>query len=414
MLQAQSKQPWSIFLLHPSDYLTDHEPHGDGLVAFGFIKELARRGHRLHVAARNISLCSKLPENVTLHLLPRRIRVGLLDRLEYMVRARMLFQRLQRTESIQLIHQMNPVFAGLSLAMAGAGVPLVLGTIVPRWPKDPDAIAERHPFAGKFLTAAKDFIVALQQKHATLLLLTSHAAENRLPNPDEVREKVMFVPHGIDTQLFSPATVKRVNAPPVILYLANLQKRKGIYTLIESFSEVVKTIPRCRLRIVGTGPEAASVSRYVNTFACRGQIDFIGSVPREKVVDHLRDCSVYCLPSYGEPYGMTVAEAMSCGVPVVATDAGGIPHMVPEGGGRLVRPGDAKQLASTLIEVLSDESLQRSMGEVNRQHAVNSLSWGHAGDRLELGYRTAFSRYNAPQSSHVRAITDHSAGEVPQ
>src|SRR5436853_7708698 len=125
MTQMPASKPRSIFLLHPSDYLTDHEPHGDGLTAFGFIRELAQRGYRLHVAARQVSLRSQLPANVTLHIIPKRIRVPLLDRVEYMVRVRMLFRRLQHTEPVQLIHQMNPVFAGLSLALAGTGVPVV-------------------------------------------------------------------------------------------------------------------------------------------------------------------------------------------------------------------------------------------------------------------------------------------------
>jgi L-malate glycosyltransferase len=416
MTHAPTGQPRNIFLLHPSDFLTDHEPHGDGLIAFGFIRELARRGYRLHVAARKYSLRTPLPPNVIFHKLPIRIRMPLLDRLEFMIRVRALFKRLQREESIQLIHQMNPVFTGLSLALTGTGTPLVLGTIVPRWPNDPDSLASRHPLLRRLLRTIKNLIVSLQQKQASALLLTSPAAMNRIPRPSQVQHKVMFVPHGIDTDLFSPARAGKSSEQPLtILFLANLQKRKGIFVLLEAFAEVVKTLPNCRLRIVGAGPEATAVAEHVSTLTCSSQIELVGNVSREQVGGFFQECSVYCLPSFGEPYGASVVEAMSCGAPVVVTAAGGFPYLVPDGGGRFVPPGDASALASALIEILKDEKLQRSMGLVNREYAVASLGWNTAVDRLELAYRTVFSRQNlARPASQEALLAEPSTNELRQ
>ena len=412
MNQISSGPLRSIFLLHPSDYLTDHESHGDGLTAYGFIHELAQRGYRLHIAARKISLRSKLPANVTLHLIRSRVRLPLLDRLEYMVRTRLLFRRLQRTEPVELIHQMNPVFAGLSLAMVGTGVPVVLGTIVPRWPKDPDSIASRHPRVGKILEKIKNSIVSWQQKAATILLLTSPAAENRLPHPEKMRAKTTFVPHGIDTESFSPMTKRNVTAP-TILFLANLQKRKGIFTLLDAFLEVSAAVPNCRLKIVGGGTEAKAVAAYVETMPCHNQIELVGNVARDRVVGFLHECTVYCLPSFGEPYGASVAEAMSCGTPVVVTKAGGFPYLVPEAGGRFVSPGNARELATSLVEVLNNQGLQRSMGAENRRHAIASLSWARVVDRLELAYRTALSQHNLQQRKTPQEfMSGSSAGEL--
>jgi len=330
-----------------------------------------------------------------------------------MVRTRLLFRRLQRTEPVELIHQMNPVFAGLSLAMVGVDVPVVLGTIVPKWPKDPDSIASRHPWVGKILEKIKNGIVSLQQKAATALLLTSPAAENRLPHPEKMRSKAILVPHGIDTESFSPVTERKVVTPPTILFLANLQKRKGIFTLLDAFLEVSVAVPDCRLKIVGGGTEAKAVAAYVETMPCRNQIELVGNVARDRVVGFLHECTVYCLPSFGEPYGASVAEAMSCGTPVVVTKAGGFPYLVPEAGGRFVSPGNARELATSLVEVLNNQDLQRSMGAANREHAVASLSWGRVGDRLELAYRTALSQHNLQQrKTRQEFISGSSAGEL--
>ena len=405
----RTEQPRNIFVLHPSDFLTDHESHGDGLTAFGFISELAQRGYQLHVAAREYSLRSALPPNVILYKVPVWIRVPLVDRLEYMIRARALFKQLRRTKEFHLIHQMNPVFAGLSLALAGCRTPIVLGTIVPRWPNDPDSLAMRHPMAGKILQTVKNLVVRLQQKCATALLLTSPAAVNRLPRPEAVMHKVRYLPHGIDTDLFFPAPAAPGPKPPKVLFLANLQSRKGIFVLLEAFQKVAMAVPNSRLCIVGSGPQESVVAKYVGAMACRDRIELVGNVGRDRVADFLRDCSAYCLPSLGEPYGATVVEAMSCGLPVVATAAGGIPFLVPEDGGRLVPPGDPQALAEALIEVLTSPELQRSMGIVNRRHTIANLSWKTAVDKLELAYRAAFSHFQIPLQSAREAIVAQSS-----
>src|SRR6266536_4924657 len=133
----------NIFVAHCSDLLTDHLPHGDGLVAYGFISSLARRGHRLHVAAQRVELRGPLPDNVTVHPIVLKHSRGMLARLEYMRRLRRLLRDLRASCQFDLIHQMNPVFTGVSLALAGSGLPLVLGTYVGRWPEDPHAMTSR-------------------------------------------------------------------------------------------------------------------------------------------------------------------------------------------------------------------------------------------------------------------------------
>ena len=88
-------------------------------------------------------------------------------------------------------------------------------------------------------------IAAMQQRRADALLLTTPAAWNRLPDPEEVRSRIHVIPHGIDTELFSPRlgwdsleTMRAEQQKPSILFLANVLKRKGIFTLIEAFRVV--------------------------------------------------------------------------------------------------------------------------------------------------------------------------------
>jgi glycosyltransferase involved in cell wall biosynthesis len=326
----------TVFILHPSDLLTDHKPNGDGLIAFQFIRNLAARGHRLHIAVREAALQQDPPPNVTLYPIRCLVKLPLVSRLEYMVRVRRLFQKLRSTEKIDVLHQMNPVFTGLSLAFAGVRLPLVLGTIVPRWPEesaDANSGMMRRLFSG-----ARNMIAAVQQRFATALLLTSPAAMNRIPFPRQVQHKIRYLQHGVDLHRFTADSATRPTDGnhPVILFLANLVRRKGIFTLLEAFELVAARMPECRLAIAGGGEESQAVARLVKAMPCASSVDLLGSVDRAEACRLLRSCTVYCLPSFGEPFGTTILEAMSCGKPVVSTCTGGTPHFLPPEGGRLV------------------------------------------------------------------------------
>jgi glycosyltransferase involved in cell wall biosynthesis len=393
------RESLNIFVPHCSDLLTDHLPHGDGLIAHGFITNLARRGHHLHVAAQRVDVREPLHRNITVHQIPL-ARVGRIpSRIEYMFRLRSLFSRLKKDHRFDLIHQLNPVYTGVSLSLAGSGLPLVLGTYVARWPDDPDSIASRGKWIGGALALGRSLISQAQQRNADAILLTTPAACNRLPRPNAVRDRVHMLPHGLDTELFCPETgwdsdarVLAGQENPSILFFANVVARKGILTLVDAFSTVAREIPNSLLRIAGDGPALAEVKRRVAGLSCAGRIEFLGRQERALAPRLYRDCSVYCLPSHGEPYATTVLEAMSCGKPVVVTNAGGLPYMVHERGGKRVPVGDSVSLANALIELLRDPSQRLAMGRYNRELVATTMTWEHVAQQLEEIYRQTLQR----------------------
>ena len=398
-------RPLNIFVAHCSDMLTDHLPHGDGLVAHGFITSLARRGHRLHVAAQRVALREPLHPNVALYPIALKRTKGVRGRLEYMLRVRSLLLRLRETEQFDLIHQLNPVFTGVSLSLIGSGLPLVLGTYVGRWPDDPNALTARGGWSGRVLGQVRTWIAAAQQQRADALVLTTPAAWNRLPDPDAVRQRIHVVPHGLDTELFSPAphwnTEESLGAEqtrPSILFLANVVKRKGIFTLVEGFPAVLKEVPNCRLVIAGGGPDLPQVEELVARLGCAGQVDFLGHQERDQTPELYRKCSVYCLPSFGEPYGTTVVEAMGCGKALVVTNLGALPHLVHEHGGLRVEAGDPAALAAALIWLLRHPKERAAMGRYNREFVQENMPWDSVAQQLERVYEAAlFNRKSSEE-----------------
>jgi L-malate glycosyltransferase len=123
--------PLTIFIAHPSELLTDHRPHGDGLLAWSFIRELATRGHQLHVAAEQLDLRATAPPNVRIYVLGSSRAPAALKRLLFMWRLRRLLSTIERSAPVDLVHQLNPVDVGITLSLFDFQIPVVLGPYVP-------------------------------------------------------------------------------------------------------------------------------------------------------------------------------------------------------------------------------------------------------------------------------------------
>ncbi|MEA2331499.1 MAG: L-malate glycosyltransferase [Thermoleophilaceae bacterium] len=366
--------------------LTDHLPHGDGLVAHGFVRELGARGHELHVAAGGVDLRDPLPANVHVHRLRGPVRDARGGRLGFMRQVRALYRRLAAEGPFDLAHQLNPVDVGLSLALAGERVPVVLGPYVPDWaPSGAGADGAVGPAALRL----KAVLRAAQQRRAAAVLLSTAAATPKLARGAAGRLGVHELPPGIDDRAWCPA--ERA-AGQDVLFLANLEVRKGIHVLLDAFARLSGELPAARLLVAGLGPEEERVRRRVRESPELRRVELLGRVERDSVMAAMQACDVYCLPSYGEPYGMTALEAMACGRPVVGTAAGGLQHLVPDAGGRKVPVGDSGALAAALAELLGDPGLRRSMGEHNRALVEQRYAWTRVATRLEEVYEEALSR----------------------
>ncbi len=398
----------TIFISHPSECLTDHLPHGDGLVAYEFISRLAARGHTVHVAAHHVEIRGPLPPNLIIHCYPLRLPSLSLAPLESMVRIRSVFRRISRLRPPDIVHQLNPVEAGLSALLSRAGVPLILGPYIPAWP-GLSLLPRRWTMRQAIRWAAAALVGladAVQTRRAAALILSTPAALDRVRALGATGHAVCVLPYGVDTRRFSPVPERPLgpSGPPRILFLANLFRRKGIYTLIEAFERVNRVFPACELCIAGDGPERRGIEEAAAAMATQARIVLMGPVERTGVPDVMRACTVYCLPSDGEPFGVSVLEAMACGKPVVVTDAGGLRHLVDPLGGRRVPVRDPVGLADALIGILRSPELQAAMGRHNRALAVARYDWETVIDRLEQVYLSALAEACRSGNRHHGSI----------
>ncbi len=163
---------------------------------------------------------------------------------------------------------------------------------------------------------------------------------------------------------------------PVVLFLGGLKPRKNLLLLLDIWTPVAARVPAARLVIAGGGPLRADLERHVRRLGLEGRVVFTGYVPEAEKAAHFRFADVFLFPSAMEGFGFSVAEAMSAGVPVVASDRGSIPELVAEGqSGFVCDPSVPDRFVERLLLLLGDAALRDKFGAAARERADRLFRW---------------------------------------
>jgi glycosyltransferase involved in cell wall biosynthesis len=209
----------------------------------------------------------------------------------------------------------------------------------------------------------------MSERRATMRVTISHASLEDLTRP------AVVIPCAYDPQVFFPSGPK--SARPSILFVGDLGTRKRAELLLDAFQDTVRpAIPDAELWLVTAAHVSAPGVRW------------FGRVPTSALVDLYRRAWLFCLPSRYEGFGVPYIEALACGTPVVATPNGGAQEALAGGrAGRLV--GDA-EIGATLVEVLRDQSLRKTLARDGIEHA-RSYEIDRVADRYAAIYHDVVS-----------------------
>ncbi len=220
-----------------------------------------------------------------------------------------------------------------------------------------------------------------------------HALRAGAP-PDAIR----LVFNGTDLRRFSPSEsgngfVDPRFGPRMIFACRQLFPRKGIRFLIEAVAQLKPRFPDIKLVLAGDGFERPDLVKLADRLSIGADVTFLGWVPNTALPPYYRAAAVSVIPSLEEGFGIPAAEAMGCAVPVVATDAGGLPEVVEHGVTGLVVPrGDSAALAGAISSLLDDPNLRRRMGTAGRERALRLFDWDRTAEQLEQVYRDIGAR----------------------
>ena len=154
----------------------------------------------------------------------------------------------------------------------------------------------------------------------------------------------------------------------VLVHISNFRPVKRVLDVVEIFERVREALPT-RLLLVGDGPERAKVEQRCRQHGLGEDVVFLGNLP--VVEEILVGADLFLLPSETESFGLAALEALSCGVPVVASRAGGIPEVVADGENAFLRGvGDVAGMAEAALALLRDPARHRAFGLHGRRWAV--------------------------------------------
>jgi teichuronic acid biosynthesis glycosyltransferase TuaC len=202
-------------------------------------------------------------------------------------------------------------------------------------------------------------------------------------------ERLRVIPNGVDTHLFAPRRNGAPLNPNQILFVGLPRHVKGIDILLKAMAKLVEKNRDVRLVVVGGGfyrdykNQEYALHRLARDLGILGNVEFVGSKSPTEVAEYMRKSALLVLPSRTETFGAVLVEALSCGIPVVATRCGGPEDFVNDSVGRLVAKEDPDALASGILDVIRQQN--RFDPENLRDYAVRNFSWERiAGQMVDL------------------------------
>lgn len=327
---------------------------GSGAVATELGLELARRGHEIHL----ISYASPFrlrdfTQNLFFHEVDLSGTYPLLEYFPYSLALAVKQHEVAVREKLDVLH-------------VHYAVPHATAAFLAREMVGPD-----HPL--KVITTLHGTDITLVGQEASFFTVTKFSIEQSNAVTavsqflkDETLKRfgcdecsIDVIPNFINPDVFHPAedgTCRRAFAAPgtkVLVHISNFRPVKRVADVVAIFAKVQAQTPAV-LVMVGDGPDRPLAEAEVERLGLVEHVQFLGKV--DAVADVLRCADVFLLPSASESFGLSALEAMACGVPVVASDTGGLSEVVMDGiTGALVPVGEVETMAERVLNLLEPE-----------------------------------------------------------
>lgn len=342
---------------------------GSGVVATELGKALADRGHQVHFVSNSLpARLDVFRENLYFHEVSM-VHYPLFEHSPYVLALTGKLVEVVREQKLDLlhVHYAIPHATAAHLAreiLAGQGIRVKVittlhGTDITLVGKDPNY--------------APVVSFAIQQSDAVTAV--SDFLRDETHRYFDCRKKVITVPNFVDLHRFTPSVrpgLRERFCPEgqrLLIHISNFRRVKRIDRVVEWFHRISDQVPSSLL-MVGDGPELPRAEQSVREGGLSGKVHFIG---RQDPVESLLGVSdLLLLPSETESFGLAALEALACGVPVMSSDAGGLPELIEDGlGGILVPENGQAQGIERAVALLSDPSRLDQFRQASIRRASN-------------------------------------------
>lgn len=359
------------------DYVLDPKYPGiTGLsdVVWDMASELVNQGHEVHIVASYHT--NNYPDaRVIVHNFPTP-PIGyrnILGQLLILKRAATYLERIDP----DIVH--TPEYISTALfAMLRIKAPLVLtvpGNIFQR-------IRQGHGYDWHFVQVLK-CAALISARQCAYVIAISQEMKYWWVRTGSAPERTPWIPYGVNPVRFAPqvSARKHVHMPDhqqLLLYVGRLSREKGLIDLLEAVARVRGHVPTDALRIVliGDGPQQAEIRQRIQALQLETIVELRGWVLQDELKWWYSAADALLMPSWNEPLGRVMLEAMLCGTPVIASATEGPnDHIHDHTTGFLFPPHDVEKLAGILEHVVLHRDVLRNMRAATIEYAKQSLVW---------------------------------------
>lgn len=367
-------------------------PGGSGVVATDLGRQLARRGHEIHFISYErpfrLPEAAREEEAITFHQV-KAPSYPLFPEPLYFIALVNTLARLAGQLDVIHVHYAVPHAASAALARqmleeeAPALVTTIHGSDVTLVGADP-SLARVTAFSlndSDAVTAVSSFL--------------RDEAQRRLDLRTAIHVISNFIDAGVFQRRFDPSLRAGFAAPEerLMVHISNFRPVKRVPAAVDIFARLAGRVP-ARLLLVGEGPDLEAARAVAAALGVAERVHFVGRQP--DVTPYLSIADVFLFPSRNESFGVAAAEAMACGVPVVASRVGGIPELVEDGlTGYLVSPEDLEGMAEKATRLLLDPALGRRLGEAGARRVREHFTPEGIVPLYEDVYARALERHQA-------------------
>ncbi|MFO8010531.1 MAG: glycosyltransferase family 4 protein [Dehalococcoidia bacterium] len=390
---------------------------GQGVYIYYLSRELASLGHEVHVISgppypvvekgvtlHKVSsltlydLDTRFPKNLPRKPTPLNIYeygavcLGLFpEPFTFSVRAFMKLRELQRHHKFDIIHDNQGLGYGMLLMKRFLRVPVVATIHHPITVDRDTDIAAAPNWRRRFRLKLWYSFLGMQgflSRRMDRVITVSHSSAIDIERAFRVpAEKIRVVHNGTDGNLFKPNMDVKKEPHSIITVNSGDSPIKGAIYLLQAL-QMLRNGTQPKLTIVGCAePEGRNV-KMVREYGLEDVVTFTGRIDDDELVARYSASEVAVVPSLYEGFGFPAAEAMACGVPVIASRAGALPEVMGEDSktGLSVPPADAQALAVAIKHLLDDDHLRKKMGEAGRKRVEEYFNWRRAAEQTVKVY----------------------------
>ncbi len=337
---------------------------GSGVVATELARALAGRGHEVHLISSEPPFRWKADvprlsfEPVVVPSYP------LFREPQYLLALANTIARVAESRRLDIVHAHYAVPHATAAYLADQMLMSSAGTVPPR------TMTTLHgtdiTLVGSDPSYARVVAFSIEQSHGVTAVSESLKADSIAAVG--VRKPIRVIPNFLDCSEYRRRVDERLRdelCPPgtqaVIAHMSNFRPVKRLDTVLDVFHRLRQRGVAARLLLIGDGPVRPQIEQMASAYSLADDVIFAGE--QQDPVRWLSVADLFLLPSAQESFGLAALEAMACEVPVIASNAGGLPEIVEHGVTGFVCPIDAAgQMAQHAYDLIEDQSRRAAMG----------------------------------------------------